>query len=58
MQQSFVVSGLLFPSHEDAAVAVEPRCNAFDDQVIIIGVGPDDPHKRSQAPHEPPYGPR
>ena len=30
MQQGFVVSGFLFPPHEDAAVAIEPRRDAFD----------------------------
>src|SRR5829696_8561114 len=30
MQQSLIVSGFLFPPHEDAAVAIEPRSDAFD----------------------------
>ena len=30
MQQGLIVSGFLFPPHEDAAVAVEPRGNALD----------------------------
>ena len=30
MQQSLIVVGFLFPPHEDAAVAVEPRSDALD----------------------------
>ena len=30
MQQSLIVPSFLFPPHEDAAVAVKPRSNAFD----------------------------
>ena len=30
MQQGFIVGGFLFPPHEDAAVAIEPRRDALD----------------------------
>ena len=31
MQQGFVVGGFLFPAHENASVAIEPRCDSFHD---------------------------
>src|SRR5688572_8767704 len=30
MQQSFIIGGFLFPSHEDAAVSVKPRRDTLD----------------------------
>ena len=30
MQQGFVVGGFLFPSHENASVAIEPRGDSLD----------------------------